>query len=37
MCGCKEFHGEQCSKIIDMDSAVEFQEHCKEIGKRNET
>lgn len=30
-CGCKEFYGEPCSKVIDTDSAIEFREHCKEI------
>ena len=32
-CGCKDFYGEPCSNIIDMDSAIEFREHCKEISK----
>jgi hypothetical protein len=24
-CGCKEFYGEPCSQIIDVDAAIEFQ------------
>jgi hypothetical protein len=32
-CGCKEFYGEPCSQIIDMDAAIEFREYCKEVSK----
>ena len=31
--GFKEFYGEPCSQIIDMDAAIEFREHCKEVSK----
>lgn len=30
-CGCKDFYGQPCSDVIDMDSAIEFREHCMEI------
>ena len=32
-CGCKEFYDQPCSRVIDMDSAIEFREHCKEVSK----
>ncbi|CAC5415024.1 unnamed protein product [Mytilus coruscus] len=32
-CGCKEFYGEPCSQIIEMDAVIEFREHCKELSK----